>query len=108
MTVSPGLPDGRARAAAWGLGHARGEFCVVYGADDRPDPGQLREAVAAFRALPPWVVCVQAELRCPNPDTSWLTQFSAAELAAGFSLFLRRLGLASRSPVRRITSGSRH
>ena len=95
VTVPPGLPDSQARACSVGLGQARGEFCVIYGADDRPDPGQLREAVAAFRALPPWVVCAQAELRCPNPDTSWLTQFSAAELAASFSLFLCRLGLAT-------------
>ena len=78
-----------------GLGHARGEFCVVYGTGDRPEPGQLREAVAAFRALPSWVVCVQAELRCSNPDASWLTQFSAAELAVNLGLFLRGLGLAT-------------
>jgi cellulose synthase/poly-beta-1,6-N-acetylglucosamine synthase-like glycosyltransferase len=93
------VPSGpqRRQAAVWhaGLGHARGEFCVVYGTGDRPEPGQLREAVAAFRALPSWVVCVQAELRCSNPDTSWLTQFSAAELAVNLGLFLRGLGLAT-------------
>ena len=74
-------------------GQARGEFCVIYGADDRPDPGQLRKAVAAFRRLP------MGRLRAgraalPEPDTSSLTQFSAAENTAGF-VFLRRLGLAT-------------
>ena len=94
VLVPAGAPRGRAAACRAGLGHARGEFCVVYDPGDRPEPGQLREAVAAFRALPSWVVCVQAGLRRPDPDTSWLTQFSAAELAVGFSLFLRRLALA--------------
>jgi cellulose synthase/poly-beta-1,6-N-acetylglucosamine synthase-like glycosyltransferase len=94
VLVPPGLPRGRAAACQEGLRHARGEFCVVYDPADRPEPGQLRAAVAAFRTLPAWVVCVQAELRRPDPDTSWLTQFSAAELAVNFSLFLGGLALA--------------
>lgn len=94
VLVPPGAPHGPAAAWNAGLGQARGEFCVVYDPGDRPEPGQLREAVAAFRTLPSWVVCVQAELRGASPDTSWLTQFSAAELAVSFSHFLRGLGLA--------------
>jgi glycosyltransferase XagB len=95
VPVPSGPPSSQAAACRAGLRHAQGEFCVVYDTGDRPEPGQLREAVAAFRALPPWVVCVQAELRCSNPDTSWLTQFSAAELAVNLGFFLRGLGLAT-------------
>ena len=50
-----------------GLARARGEFCVIFDAEDRPEPDQLRKAVAAFGSLPPWVVCVQAELQYWNP-----------------------------------------
>ena len=91
----PAGPRGPAEACHAGLAQARGEFCVIYDTHERPGPGQLREAVAAFQALPPWVVCVQAELRCASPDASWLTQFSAAELAVNFGLFLRGLGLVA-------------
>jgi hypothetical protein len=33
-----------------GLVFSHGEFLVIYDAEDRPEPGQLREAVAAFRS----------------------------------------------------------
>jgi cellulose synthase/poly-beta-1,6-N-acetylglucosamine synthase-like glycosyltransferase len=86
--IPPGQPRTRSRACNTGLERARGEFCVVYDAEHRPEPGQLRKAVAAFRLLPAWVVCVQAELRYMNPDMNWLTQCAAAEYAVNFSLFL--------------------
>jgi cellulose synthase/poly-beta-1,6-N-acetylglucosamine synthase-like glycosyltransferase len=86
--IPPGQPRTRSRACNAGLELARGEFCVVYDAEHRPEPGQLRKAVAAFWSLPPWVVCVQAELRYMNPDMNWLTQCAAAEYAVNFSLFL--------------------
>lgn len=91
VLVPPGQPRTKARACNRGLEEARGEFCVVYDAGSRPEPGQLRKAVAAFRSLPAWVVCLQAELRYLNPDTNWLTQCFAAEYAVSFSLFLRGL-----------------
>ena len=89
-------PRTRAIARDGGLDRAAGEFCVVYDAEDLPAASQLREAVAAFRALPAWVVCIQAQLRYPNPGMNWLTRCFAAEYAVSFGLFLRgldRLGL---------------
>ncbi len=86
--IPPGRPRTKSRACNAGLEQARGEFCVVYDAEHRPEPGQLRQAVAAFRSLPAWVVCVQAGLRYMNPDTNWLTQCFAAEYAVNFGLFL--------------------
>jgi glycosyltransferase XagB len=89
-------PGTRASARDLGLERAAGEFCVVYDAKDVAAPGQLRDAVAAFRALPAWVVCLQAELRYPSPGRNWLVRCFAAEYAVSFGLFLRgldRLGL---------------
>jgi cellulose synthase/poly-beta-1,6-N-acetylglucosamine synthase-like glycosyltransferase len=89
-------PPTKASARDAGLDRATGEFCVVYDAEDLPAPGQLREAAAAFRALPAWVVCIQAELRYPNPGMNWLARCFAADYAVAFGLFLRgldRLGL---------------
>src|SRR3712207_8254308 len=55
---------------------ARGLFTVIYDAEDVPDPGQLRLAVARFAGLPPKVACLQARLIIDNTDDSWLTRRS--------------------------------
>src|ERR1035438_5948683 len=91
VLVPPSQPRTKPKARNVGLSHARGEFCVIYDAEDRPEPDQLRKAVAAFRRLPEWVVCVQAELQYWNPWTNWLTRCFAAEYALNFSLVLRGL-----------------
>jgi cellulose synthase/poly-beta-1,6-N-acetylglucosamine synthase-like glycosyltransferase len=91
VLIPPSLPRTKPKALNVGLTMARGEFCVVYDAEDRPEPDQLRKAVAALRRLPDWVVCVQAELQYWNPWTNWLTRCFAAEYAVNFSLVLRGL-----------------
>ncbi|GAA3726702.1 glycosyltransferase family 2 protein [Salinactinospora qingdaonensis] len=88
VLIPPEAPRTKPKACNVGLERARGEFCVIYDAEDRPDPDQLRAAVATLRALPSWVVCVQAELRYWNPWTNWLTRCFAAEYALNFGLFL--------------------
>jgi cellulose synthase/poly-beta-1,6-N-acetylglucosamine synthase-like glycosyltransferase len=91
VLIPPSEPRTKPKACNFGLAYADGEFCVIYDAEDRPEPDQLRKAVAAFRALPQWVVCVQAELQYWNPWTNWLTRCFAAEYALNFSLVLRGL-----------------
>ena len=91
VLIPPSQPRTKPKACNVGLSYAEGEFCVIYDAEDRPEPDQLRKAVAAFRALPQWVVCVQAELQYWNPWTNWLTRCFAAEYALNFSLVLRGL-----------------
>lgn len=49
LALPNGTPRTKPRALNYGLARARGEFVVVYDAEDRPDAQQLREAVAAFR-----------------------------------------------------------
>jgi len=91
VVIPPREPRTKPKACNEGLRHARGEFCVIFDAEDRPEPDQLRKAVAAFRGMPQWVVCVQAELQYWNPWTNWLTRFFAAEYSLNFSLVLRGL-----------------
>ncbi len=91
VVIPPSQPRTKPKACNVGLERARGEFCVIYDAEDRPEAEQLLKAAAAFRSLPDWVVCVQAELQYWNPYTNWLTRCFAAEYALNFSLFLRGL-----------------
>lgn len=89
VTVPAGGPRTKPNACNVGLARAHGELCVIYDAEDRPEPDQLRKAVLAFRRLPSRVVCIQAELQYWNPWTNWLTSCFAAEYATNFSLCLR-------------------
>jgi cellulose synthase/poly-beta-1,6-N-acetylglucosamine synthase-like glycosyltransferase len=60
-------PQTKPRALAAALPFARGSFVTVYDAEDEPEPGQLRDAVAAFALGPPELGCVQAKLSIDNP-----------------------------------------
>jgi len=63
LVLVPGEgPRTKPKACNLGLGLARGELVTIYDAEDRPEPLQLRRAVAAFRRLPPTVACLQAKL----------------------------------------------
>jgi cellulose synthase/poly-beta-1,6-N-acetylglucosamine synthase-like glycosyltransferase len=88
LRVLPSEPRTKPKACNVGLGRARGRFVTVYDAEDRPDPLQLRRAVAAFRRLPVEVACLQAKLSYHNADQNLLTRWFTAEYALWFGQFL--------------------
>ena len=88
VLIAPaGGPRTKPRALNVALPLARGLFTVVYDAEDVPDPGQLRLAVASFRHLPPDVACLQARLSIDNTDDNWLTRLFTIEYTALFDVF---------------------
>jgi glycosyltransferase XagB len=89
-----GQPRTKPRALNVGLHEAIGEYIVIYDAEDRPEPDQLRKAVAAFRALPGDVVCVQGRLNFYNRYQSLLTRMFAVEYAVLFEQLLPGLAQA--------------
>ncbi len=96
VTVPDGTPRTKPRALNFGLTFARGEFVGIYDAEDVPDPGQLRQAVAAFRSAGAETACVQARLSIYNPGRNFLTRQFTLEYAAlfdGILPALDRLGL---------------
>ncbi len=93
VIVPKGLPRTKPRACNHGLERARGEFLVIYDAEDRPDRDQLKKAVSIFRQLERTrkarkVVCLQAKLNYYNPRQNWLTKFFTLEYTQWFDLFL--------------------
>ncbi len=86
VVVPPGQPRTKPRALNVGLAMARGRYLVVYDAEDVPDPGQLRDAVAMFAAAEPDVACLQARLVIDNIDDSHLTRFFTVEYGALFDV----------------------
>ena len=81
-------PRTKPKACNWGLRAARGEYLVIYDAEDRPDPDQLKKAVTAFRTMPKQVICLQAKLSFYNPEQNLLTRWFTMEYAAWFDLYL--------------------
>ena len=87
------LPRTKPKALSYALPGARGSYVTVYDAEDRPHPGQLREAHAAFTAAPAHVVCLQAPLIVTNARRSWLSALFALEYAGLFRGLLPMLSL---------------
>lgn len=88
VIVPKGGPRTKPRALNAALAHARGTLLVIYDAEDRPEPDQLRKAAAAMAAGPPTLVCLQARLNYYNRKTSWITRLFAIEYALLFDLVL--------------------
>ena len=88
LHVPPGSPRTKPKAANYALGFVRGEFTVIYDAEDRPEQDQLLKAVAAFRSLPQTVACLQARLNFYNARENWLTRMFALDYALWFDFLL--------------------
>lgn len=89
VTVVPvSHPRTKPKACNVGLAQARGEYLVIYDAEDRPEPDQLKKAVAAFSQCPPDVVCLQSRLNFYNPRQNLLARWFTAEYSAWFDLSL--------------------
>jgi cellulose synthase/poly-beta-1,6-N-acetylglucosamine synthase-like glycosyltransferase len=93
LLAPPQGPRTKPKALNCALPFARGTFTAVFDAEDRPDPGQLRAALDAFRIGGDEVACAQASLCIENQSDSWLSRMFAAEYAGQFDVFLP--GLAS-------------
>ena len=81
------------RACNHGLRRAKGEFCVIYDAEDAPDPDQLKKAVILFRKIGEEYACIQARLNYYNPDDNILTHWFTIEYSYWFDYYLQGLDL---------------
>ena len=70
-----------------GLKDARGNFIIVYDAEDRPEPNQLRKMVA-YLSENPNVTCIQACLGYYNSEQSVLTKLFSIEYMYHFHVLL--------------------
>jgi cellulose synthase/poly-beta-1,6-N-acetylglucosamine synthase-like glycosyltransferase len=84
-------PQTKPKALNYALQFARGDFVVVYDAEDRPEPDQLRLALDLFRRAPPKLGCLQAQLNIYNATQSWLTRQFTIEYSVLFDAILPAL-----------------
>lgn len=98
LVVPHSLPKTKPRACNVGLAFARGDLVVIYDAEDRPDPDQLKKAVLAFRQGGDDLVCVQAALNYFNAEENLLTRMFTLEYSSWFDYTLPGLD-ALRLPI---------
>jgi glycosyltransferase XagB len=91
VIVPESLPRTKPKALNYALPFARGDYVVVYDAEDVPEPHQLRGALALFRGAEEQLVCVQARLNIYNPRACWLARQFALEYSALFDVTLPAL-----------------
>lgn len=84
VTVPPSHPRTKPKALNHALPLARGQYVVLYDAEDRPDPDQLLEAWLAFSSSSPDLACVQAPLVIRNGADGWFARMFALEYAVLF------------------------
>lgn len=91
VVVPHSIPKTKPKACNYGLGKAKGEYLVIYDAEDIPDPLQLKKAYLAFQKVDKDVVCLQAKLNYYNPNHNLLTRFFTAEYSLWFDVSLTGL-----------------
>jgi cellulose synthase/poly-beta-1,6-N-acetylglucosamine synthase-like glycosyltransferase len=84
-------PQTKPKALRAALPFARGEFVVVFDAEDRPHPDQLRDAYARFLEGDKQLACVQAKLAIDNAQSTFLTGHFRAEYSGLFDVLLPAL-----------------
>lgn len=88
VVVPHSEPKTKPKASNYGLSLVKGEYVVVYDAEDIPDPLQLKKAYLGFQKLPSSVVCLQAKLNYYNPHHNLLTRLFTAEYSLWFDVIL--------------------
>ncbi|MDL9979996.1 glycosyltransferase [Microbacterium sp. ASV49] len=94
LTVPKGAPQTKPRACNAGLQVARGEYLVIYDAEDAPEPDQLKKTVIAFSRADASTAVMQASLNYFNTRENALTRMFALEYSYWFDYMLAGLDVA--------------
>ena len=87
VEVPDALPRTKPKALDFALPLCRGEFVVVFDAEDRPQPDQLLRIVDQFRRQPD-IACIQARLVIDNGRSGPIPALFAGEYAGLFAVLL--------------------
>jgi cellulose synthase/poly-beta-1,6-N-acetylglucosamine synthase-like glycosyltransferase len=88
IIVPASNPQTKPKACNFGLLGAKGKYVVIYDAEDRPEPDQLKRAVVMFERVGESVVCIQAKLNFFNQYTNLLTRWFSLEYATLYDLIM--------------------
>jgi len=88
IKIPPSEPRTKPKACNYGLFFARGEYLVIYDAEDIPEKTQLKKAIVAFNYFPKDYICFQAALNFYNRDENFLTRMFTLEYSYWFDYML--------------------
>jgi cellulose synthase/poly-beta-1,6-N-acetylglucosamine synthase-like glycosyltransferase len=88
VTVPPEGPSTKPKALNVGLALATGELLVIYDAEDRPEPDQLRIVASLFAEADESLACVQAALNYHNARFNLLSRLFTLEYSQWFDYLL--------------------
>ena len=88
ILVPPAQPQTKPKACNYALQFARGDFLVIYDAEDKPEPDQLKKVVVTFDRSPANVACVQCRLNYFNREENWLPRLFTLDYSLWFDLML--------------------
>ncbi len=89
-----------------GLALTRGDFAVIYDAEDRPEPDQLLKSVGTFWNTDDTVACLQARLRFSNETETFVSRALQLEYDIHFRQLLP--GLAQHNLIPPLGGTSNH
>jgi glycosyltransferase XagB len=91
VVVPNSQPKTKPKACNYGLLKTKGEYSVIYDAEDVPDILQLKKTVLAFERGGKSLMCIQAKLNFYNPHQNLLSRLFTAEYSLWFDLVLTGL-----------------
>ncbi len=94
VVVPDAQPKTKPKACNFGLIQSKGEYLVIFDAEDRPEPDQLKKVVIAYGNADARVVCIQAKLNYFNSEQNLLTRWFCTEYSMWFDLLLPGLAHA--------------
>lgn len=88
LIIPDSQPKTKPKACNYGLIYARGEYVVIFDAEDRPEPDQLKKICVAFQKLPWKCVCIQGKLNYYNSNQNIMTKWFTQEYSMWFEVIL--------------------
>lgn len=88
VIVPDGQPKTKPKACNVGLYFSTGDLLVIYDAEDRPEPDQLKKCVVAFEKGGDDMVVAQCALNYYNADENFLTRMFTLEYSYWFDYML--------------------
>lgn len=87
------FPRTKPKALNFAMPYCKGEYLVIYDAEDLPDQNQLLIALTTFDSLPPEYACLQAKINFYNSEENLLAKHMSIEYSLWFEFLLKGLSL---------------
>ncbi|MDE1146275.1 MAG: glycosyltransferase family 2 protein [Azospirillaceae bacterium] len=88
IRVPASKPQTKPKACNYALNFSRGDFLVIFDAEDQPEPDQLKKVIVAFEKSGPKTACIQCRLNYFNASENWLTRMFTLDYSLWFDFML--------------------